>query len=82
MYSEPRYIQNAGIFKIGGIFRYLPHIYDETLINFTAVIIFTNYNYLRKICRVEIDVLEVLSSKVVMLSAKLWRTREPWSVNF
>ena len=42
-YSEPRYIQNAGVFKIWGIFRTLSHIYDEALIIYTAVIIFTNY---------------------------------------
>ena len=29
VYSEHRYIQNAGIFKIRGIFRTLSNIYDE-----------------------------------------------------
>ena len=28
IFREPRYIQNAGIFKIRGIFRTLPNIYD------------------------------------------------------
>ena len=42
LYSEPRYIQNSGIFKIWGIFRTLLHIYDEAFINLTAIIIFTN----------------------------------------
>ena len=56
-YSEPWYIQNAGIFKIWDIFRTLSHIYDEMLIIFMAIIIFTNYNYFRKACRVEINIL-------------------------
>ena len=47
-YSEPCHIQNAGILKIWGIFRTLSHIYDEALIIFSAIIIFTNYNYFRK----------------------------------
>ena len=50
VHSEPRYIQSAGIFKIWGIFRTLQYIYDEALIIFTAIIIFTNYNYFRKAC--------------------------------
>ena len=57
VYSEPRYIQNAGIFKIWGIFRYRPRIYYEALIDFTAIIIFTNYNYFCKACRVEVNIL-------------------------
>ena len=40
-YSEPRYIQNAVIFKIWGIFRSLAHIYDKALIIFMAKIILT-----------------------------------------
>ena len=57
VYLEPRYIQNTGIFKIWGIFRTLPHICNETLIIFTAIIIFINYNYFRKACRIEINIL-------------------------
>ena len=53
VYSEPRYIQNAGILKILGIFRALSHIYSEALIIFTAIIIFTNYNNFRKAYRAE-----------------------------
>ena len=30
VYSEPRYLHNAGIFKIRGIFRTLPNVYDES----------------------------------------------------
>ena len=33
-----------------GIFRALSHIYDEALIIFTAIIIFTNCNYFHKAC--------------------------------
>ena len=57
VHSEPHYIQNAGIFKIWGIFRTLSYIYDEALTIFKAIIIFTNYNYFGKACRVEINVL-------------------------
>ena len=53
VYSEPRYIQNAGILKILGIFRALSHTYSEALIIFTAIIIFTNYNNFRKAYRAE-----------------------------
>ena len=57
VHSEPRYIQNAGIFKIWEIFRTLSYIYDVALIIFTGIIIFTNYNYFRKACHVEINIL-------------------------
>ena len=53
VYSEPRYIQNPGIFRT------LSHIYSEALIIFTAIIIFTNYNYFRKACRIEINILRL-----------------------
>ena len=54
-YSQPwsiqnRYIQNAGILKILGIFRALSHIYSE------ALIIFTNYNHFRKAYRAETNI--------------------------
>ena len=51
VHSEPRYTQNACIFKIWGIFKTLSQIYNE------ALIIFINYNYFRKTCRVEISIL-------------------------
>ena len=57
VHSEPRYIQDAGIFKIWGISRTLSYIYDEALIIFTAKIILTNCNYFRKACCVEINFL-------------------------
>ena len=41
--SEPRYIQNADIFKIWGSFRALSHIYDEALIIYMTIIVFPNY---------------------------------------
>ena len=56
-YSERWYIQNADIFKISGIFRTLSNIYAEAFIIFKAIIIFTDYNYFRKACRVEINIL-------------------------
>ena len=46
-YSEPRYIQNAGLFKTWGIYRTLSHIYNEA----------HKYNYFRKACRDEINLL-------------------------
>ena len=55
-YSEPRSIQNAGTLKIWGMFRTLSHIYDEALIIFAAIIIFTNYNNFREARRVEINI--------------------------
>ena len=57
VHSEPWYIQNTGIWKIWGIFRTLSYVYNEALIIFTAIIIFTNYNYFRKTCHVEIYIL-------------------------
>ena len=58
VYSEPRYIQNLAYSKFEAyLFRALSHIYDETLIIFMAVIIFTNCNYYRKVCRVETNIL-------------------------
>ena len=57
VHSEPRYIQNAGIFNIWGIFRTHLYMYDEALIIFMAIIIFTNHNYFRKACHVEIKIL-------------------------
>ena len=57
VYSESCYIQSAGIFKIWGIFKYLPCIYDKALVNFTAIINFTNYNYFLKDCLVELNIL-------------------------
>ena len=56
VYSESRYIQNAGIFKILGIFTTLSYVYDEALIILTAIIILKNYNYFRKAWRVEINI--------------------------
>ena len=53
VYSGPLYIQNAGIFR--DMFRTLSHICDETF--FTAIIIFTNYNYFRKTYHIEINIL-------------------------
>ena len=49
VYSESRYIQNAAIFKILGIFTTLSYVYDEALIILTAIIILKNYNYFRKL---------------------------------
>ena len=37
-------------------FKTLLHIYDKALNIFMAIIIFTNYNYFRKACRVEINI--------------------------
>ena len=54
------YIQNPNTFRTRSIFRTLPHIFDEPLIIFTAIIIFTNYNYFRKACRIEINILRQL----------------------
>ena len=68
--SEPRYIQNASIFKIWGIFRTLPYIYDEALIIFMAIIIFANYNYFRKAKPRWSEYLEVVSIEAVMLCKK------------
>ena len=55
-YSEPRHIHNSGIFRAASIFRTLSHIYNEALTIFTAIVIFTNYNYFCKVCRVEINI--------------------------
>ena len=49
-YLEPRHIHKSGIFRAASIFRTLSHIYSE------ALIIFTNYNYFCKACRVEINI--------------------------
>ena len=74
---RPPYIHNAGIFKIWGIFRYLPRIYDEALINVAAIIIFPNYSYS---CFARWSkYFEVVFPEVVMPSKNLWRTREPGS---
>ena len=54
VYSEPGYIQRWHIQNLRHIQNPV-HIYDETLINFTAIIIFANYNYFHKACRVEIN---------------------------
>ena len=70
-YSEPRYIQNVGKFKIWGIFITLSCIYDEVFIIFTAIIIFTNYNYFRN------KYLEEVSPEVVILYKKLLLARGP-----
>ena len=35
----------------------LSHIYDEALIIFTVVNVFTNYNYFLQACRVEMNIL-------------------------
>ena len=68
VYSEPHYIQNVGIFKIWGIFRTLSHIYDESLIIFTAIIIFKNFNVFRNAWRVEINILRYLFIEINILS--------------
>ena len=57
VYSEPSFIQNAGIFKIWDIFKTLSHIYFDALFLFATTIIFTKYNYFRKACHVEINIL-------------------------
>ena len=47
IYSEPWHIQKPGVFRGRGILRSLSNIHDGTFfenINFTDVIIFTNYN--------------------------------------
>ena len=47
VYSEPWHIQKPGVFRGRGILRSLSNIHDGTFfenINFTDVIIFTNYN--------------------------------------
>ena len=74
VHSEPRYTQNAGIFKIWGIFRTLPHIYEEALIIFTAIIIFTN-QLLSQNLPCWSKYLEVVCPEVVTLCKKLWRAR-------
>ena len=67
-FSEPRHIHNSGTYRtllyserwhIQNL-RHIQkpvYIYDEALISFTAIIIFTNCNYFRKAYHVEISVL-------------------------
>ena len=71
LHSEPRYIQNAGIFKIWGTLR----------LRWSANY-FHGYNYFHKLKLFSQSLLswnkylEVVSPKVVMLCKKLWRARE------
>ena len=55
-YSETQHIHNNGIFRTLYIQNPV-NIYDETLIIFTVITIFTNYDYFCKACRVEISIL-------------------------
>ena len=61
-YSQLWYIQNPAIFRMLAYLN-LTHIqnpvniYDEALIIFKAIIIFTNYDYFRKACCVEVNIL-------------------------
>ena len=57
LYSEPRYIRKARIFKIWGIIRTLSHIDDEAWIIFTTITFFTSYNCFRKGYHFEINIL-------------------------
>ena len=64
-FSEPWYIQYPDILRTlayskSEAFRTLSLIYDKALIFFTAIIIFTNYNYFLKTCLVEINTLRQL----------------------
>ena len=91
VYSEPCYIQQAGIFKIRGIFRTLSNIYNEALIingwMVNGCIYFCSISLSRSLPH-EINIMNffntglIFTLEVVILCRKLRRARGSRTVNF